>query len=288
MEWLLEPLSYGFFARGLIVGALLGIVCGVLGCFVVLRGMAFIGDALSHAVLPGVVIAYLLGLNILLGAFCAGVITATLISLISRIEQVREDTAIGIVFTGAFALGIVLMSRVSGYTRDLAHFLFGNILGIAPSDVAATALIAGGVLLIIALWYRDLLIASFDPQHGRAIGLRLHTLHLGLMTLLALTIVAGVQAVGVVLIASLLVTPAATARLLTDRLQRMVLLAAALGSGATLIGLYASYYANVSSGGAVVLVSTLGFAIAFVFAPRNGLLARRMRRTRTIPEPLVG
>jgi ABC-type Mn2+/Zn2+ transport system permease subunit len=274
VEFLLEPLRYDFFERGLMVGMLMGIICGILGCFVVLRGMAFIGDAMAHAVLPGMVVAYLFGANILAGAFIAGLITAVLISLISRTNQVKEDTAIGIVFTGAFALGIVLISRVQGYMRDLSHFLFGNILGIAPGDVWLTTIIALIVLGCLALWYRDLLIMTFDVVHAEAIGLRLNWLHLGLMGLLSLTVVAGIQAVGVVLIAALLVTPAATARLLTDKLHVMLLLAAILGSAAALIGLYASYYLSIASGGAVVLTSTLGFVLALIFAPQRGVLAQ--------------
>ncbi len=278
MDWLLKPLEYDFFTRGLLVGIILGLTCGVLGCFVVLRGMAFIGDALAHAVLPGVVLAYMLGISIFVGALAAGLLTALLISLISRTEAMREDTAIGIVFTGAFALGIVLISHMRGYARDLTHFLFGNILGIALSDVLITAVVAAAVLIAIGLWYRPLLIMSFDPTHAQAIGLRMGWLHGGLMVLLSLTIVSGIQAVGVVLVAALLVTPAATARLLTDRLPMMIGLAALLGSGAAMGGLYASYYMGIASGGAVVLTSTLVFMIVLLFAPRKGILMQRLAR----------
>lgn len=278
MDWLLEPLRYDFFTRGLLVGVIMGITCGVLGCFVVLRGMAFIGDALAHAVLPGVVLAYILGISIFVGALAAGLLTALLISLISRTNEVREDTAIGIVFTGAFALGIVLISRMRGYARDLTHFLFGNILGISPSDVLITATVAITVLIAIALWYRPLLIMSFDPTHAQAIGLRLGWLHGGLLVLLSLTIVSGIQAVGVVLVAALLVTPAATARLLTDRLHLMIGLAALLGSGAAVVGLYASYYIGIASGGAVVLTSTLLFTLVLLFSPRKGIMLRWLAR----------
>jgi len=274
LDWLLDPLRYDFFVRALVVGMLLGVTCGAIGCFVVLRGMAFIGDALAHAILPGVVIAYLLGLSVVGGAVIAGVLTALLISAISRTEQVREDAAIGIVFTGAFSLGIVLISRKQGYMRDLSHFLFGNILGIAPGDLLVTAGIALVVLACLTLWYRELLVSSFDPSHARAIGLRLGPLHLGLTTLLALTVVSGIQAVGVVLVAALLVTPAATARLLTERLPVMIGLAAALGSGAAVIGLYASYYIAIASGGAVVLTSTLLFGLVLLLAPQRGVVAR--------------
>ncbi|CAN5861620.1 metal ABC transporter permease [soil metagenome] len=279
MTWLIEPLQYAFFMRALLVGALLGVTCGAIGCFVVLRGMAFIGDAMAHSVLPGVVIAYLLDVNIIAGAFVTGLLAAILISAISRTEQVREDTAIGIVFTGAFALAIVLISRTQGYVRDLTHFLFGNILGVAPNDVFVAAIVTLVVLLCLSAWYRELMISSFDRTHAQVIGLPLNWLHLGLMALLALTIVSGIQAVGVVLIASLLVTPAATARLLTDRLRAMIFIAALLGSGATLIGLYVSYYVQVASGGAVVLTSTLFFLLALIFAPHKGILARRMSQT---------
>jgi ABC-type Mn2+/Zn2+ transport system permease subunit len=275
MSLLLEPLQYAFFQRGLMIGMLLGLACGALGCFVVLRGMAFIGDAMAHAILPGVVIAYLAGVDIVAGAFGAGVLAAVLISGISRTEQVKEDTAIGIVFTGAFALGIVLISRVQGYMRDLSHFLFGNILGTAPSDMIFTAIVAALVLLCLVLWYRDLLVSSFDATQAQAIGLQVGLLHLGLMMLLTLTVVAGIQAVGVVLIAALLITPAATARLLTDRLPVMIGLAMLLGSGAAVIGLYASYAISIASGGSIVLTSTLLFVLTLVFAPERGILARR-------------
>ncbi|MFN8487295.1 MAG: metal ABC transporter permease [Caldilineaceae bacterium] len=276
LTWLIEPLHYAFFVRGLLVGALLGVTCGALGSFVVLRGMAFIGDAMAHSVLPGVVIAYLLGVNIIAGAFVTGLLAAFLISAISRTEQVHEDTAIGIVFTGAFALAIVLISRTQGYVRDLTHFLFGNILGVAPGDMVIAGVVTLLVLAGLFLWYRDLMISSFDPTHAQVIGIHLNWLHMGLMALLALTIVSGIQAVGVVLIASLLVTPAATARLLTDRLKVMILLAALFGSGAALVGLYLSYYIRVASGGAVVLTSTLCFLLVLLFAPSKGVLARRM------------
>lgn len=271
---LLEPLHYQFFVRALLVGALLGVACGVLGCYVVLRGMAFAGDALAHAVLPGVVVAYLLGINLLIGAFAAGLLTALGISAISRTGRVRDDTAIGIAFTGAFALGIAILSRVQAHAH-LTHILFGNILGIAPLDVyfalAATVLVIGGT----ALWYRELLVSSFDPLHARAIGWNLGRIHLGLMALLALAVVIGIQAVGVILITSLLITPAATARLFSSRLPIMLALSAALGCVAAIIGLYISYYGSIASGAAIVLTSTLGFILALVLVPLRGALQRK-------------
>lgn len=274
-DFLLEPLRYEFFWRALMVGVLLGLCCGALGAFVVLRGLAFVGDALAHAVLPGIVVAYLMGLPLALGAFVAALISAWLMSAISRTGQVREDTAIGIVFTGGFALGIVMISRVQGYMRDLMHFLFGNILGLSTADLISAAIMALVVPLCLWLWYRPLLVSSFDPAHARAIGLDLDRLHLGLMALLSLTIVVGVQSVGVVLVASMLITPAASARLLTDRLPVMIALSAAFGALAALLGLYSSFYANFASGGAIVLSSTLIFTFSLIFAPRRGVLARR-------------
>lgn len=274
MNFFLEPLHYKFFQHALLMGALLGVVCGALGCFVILRGMAFIGDAMAHAVLPGVAIAYLLGISVTLGAFAAGLATAFLISILGRSGQVKEDTAIGITFTGAFALGIALMSR-GGVKRDLTHFLFGDVLGISRGDVVFSAAVAAIVLTTLALCYRPLMIAAFDAAHAAAIGMNLSRLHFLLMTLLAMTIVAGIQAVGVVLIASLLVTPAATARLFVHRLPTMILLSSLLGASAALTGLYLSYYAGVASGAAIVLASTLGFALSMIFAPKSGAIARR-------------
>ena len=280
MELIFEPFKYAFFVRALVIGLLLGLSCGALGCFVVLRGMAFIGDALAHSILPGVVAAYLLGFNIFIGAFIAAIVTALLISGISRAEQIKEDAAIGIVFTGAFALGIVLISRIQGYTRDLAHLMFGNILGVSPDDVTIVIIVTLVVLAAIALWFRDFTLISFDMIHARAIGLKINFLHLLLMILLSLTIVTGLQAVGLILIASMLITPAATARLLTDRLPVMIGLAAGVGCGSALIGLYLSYYMDVASGGAVVLTGTLIFVLAFIFAPKSGYLARRIQMVR--------
>ena len=279
MDLIFEPFKYAFFVRALIVGVLLGLSCGVLGCFVVLRGMAFIGDALAHSILPGVVVAYLFGLNILAGAFIAGLVTALLISGISRTQQVKEDAAIGIVFTGAFALGIVLISRIQGYTRDLVHFMVGNILGVSPDDVVFVAVATLVVLIVLALWFREFTLMSFDIIHARAIGLKINFLHLTLMILLSLTIVTGLQAVGVILVASMLITPAVTARLLTDRLPIMVLLSSVFGCASAIVGLYLSYYTDVASGGAVVLTGTLIFILAFIFAPKRGFIARHPLRT---------
>jgi ABC-type Mn2+/Zn2+ transport system permease subunit len=267
-QLLLDPLHFQFFTRALLVGGLLGAACGVLGCFIVLRGMAFAGDALAHAVLPGVVVAYLLGVSLLAGALVAGLLTAFIMSAISNAGRVRDDTAIGIAFTGAFALGIALLSRVRAYTH-LTHILLGNILGIAPPD----AWLAGALLVLVigsvGLWYRELLVSSFDPLYARAIGWNVGRIQLGLMALIAFAVVVGIQAVGVILITSLLVTPAATARLLASRLQVMLILAALLGCIAAVLGLYASYFLEIASSAAIVLTSTSGFAIALLFVRKS-------------------
>ena len=215
-HYLSDPLQFEFFTRALIVGALLGTACGILGCFVVLRGMAFAGDALAHAVLPGIVVAFLWGMNLLIGAGVAALLTAFAISTISGTGRVRDDTAIGIAFTSAFALGIALLSRLHAYTQ-LNHILLGNILGTAPADVWMALAMMIAVILGVGLFYRELLISSFDPLHARALGWNLRRIHMGLMTLLALVVVVGIQAVGVILITALLITPATTARLFSSR-----------------------------------------------------------------------
>lgn len=274
MTALWEPFALGFMQRGLAAGLLVGLSCSVLGTYVVWRGMAFIGDALAHTILPGIVVSFLNGWSLFWGALVAGVLTALGIGWLTRRGEVQEDTAIGIVFSGAFALGILLLSTVNSY-RDLTHILFGNILGVSSADVGAIAGVTGVVLLAVALFYKELLVTSFDPGHAAVIGLSPDHVRYGLLVVLALAIVTGIQTVGVVLVSALLVTPAATAALLTDQLPRMMLLAAAISALATVVGLLASYYGDVSSGAAIVLTCTAAFALAFLFAPQRGYLARR-------------
>ena len=263
MSWLIDPFRYSFMQMGLLAAALVGLTCATIGVYVVLRRMAFIGDALAHTVLPGLVVAYLNSWNLFGGAVVAGLLTALGIGWLSRRDRVREDTAIGIVFTGLFALGILLMSTVRSF-RDLANILFGNILGVTTTDLALIVAISGLVLGALFLFHKELELTSFDPTHAQVIGLSADKLRYGLLALLALTVVAGIQAVGVLLTSALLVTPAAAASLITDRLPRMMAIAAAIAVGSSIVGLYASYYFNVASGAAIVLTCTLCFALAWV------------------------
>lgn len=259
MGWLVEPLSYSFMQTGLLAAVLVGVTCAVLGVYVVLRSMAFLGDALAHTVLPGLVAAYLLGLNLLGGAAIAGVATALGIGWLSRKETLREDTAIGVVFTAMFALGILLMSTADSF-RDLSHMLFGNILGIMPADLAFISMLALAVLAVVLAFHKELELTSFDPTHARVMGLSADRVRYGLLVLLALTVVAGIQAVGVVLISALLITPAAAASLVAKNLPRMMVVAAFVAIFSGMVGLYASYYLNVASGAAIVLACTACFA----------------------------
>ena len=263
MSWLLDPLQYSFMRSGLLAAALVGAMCATLGVYVVLRRMAFIGDALAHTTLPGLVVAYLYGWNLFAGAVVAGLLTALGIGWLSRRDAVREDTAIGILFTAMFSLGILLISTTRSF-RDLAHMLFGNILGVTPRDLGLIAAIAVLVLGTLFLFHKELELTSFDPTHAEVIGLRADRLRYALLGLLALTVVAGIQAVGVVLTSALLVTPAAAASLLTNRLPRMMLLAAGIAIGSSIAGLYASFYFNVASGAAIVFACTICFGLAWL------------------------
>ena len=222
------------------------------------------GDALAHSVLPGVVLAYVSGQSILGGALLAALLTVAMISLISRQKRLSSDTAIGVVFTGAFATGVVIMSRLQGYTRDLAHFLFGNILAVGRHDLAFSGLVCVLVLACLVLFHRELLIVSFDPTHATKMGISVATMRFGLLVLIAITVVSGIQAVGVILVTSLLVTPAATARLVTGRLTHMMALSAFFGILSAILGLYASYFLAVAAGASIVLAGSLLFAMVWL------------------------
>jgi len=259
LEFLIAPFEFGFMQRALIGSVLVGAICALVGTYVVLRGLAFVGDALSHAAFPGVVIAYLLKANIHLGAAIFTVLTALGIGLVSRRGRVSYDTAIGILFAGAFALGVLLMSRIRGYTVDLFSFLFGNVLGISRQDLFLAGILGTIVALTIFLFYKELLLLSFDPTIAEAMGYPVQALNYLLLGLIALTIVISIQAVGIILVVALLVTPSATAYLLTNRFSRMMLLGILFAALAAVIGLYLSYYLNVASGAAIVLVSTCLF-----------------------------
>jgi ABC-type Mn2+/Zn2+ transport system permease subunit len=289
MNWLTDPFSLAFMQRALVASLIVGVLCAVVGCYVVLRSMAFLGDALAHAILPGVAIAFLVGGNLLLGALVAAVVVAVGISYVSRTGAVREDTAIGIFFAAALALGVVLISTADGYAVDLTHVLFGNVLGVTTTDLWVSGALAILVVAAIVLLYRRLLVVSFDPILGQTLGLRTGLLRTGLYLMLALTIVVSLRTVGVALVAAMLVTPPATAYLLTRRLPAMMMVSAVIGVVSAVGGLYASYYLDVAPSGAMVLVATVVFLAAFLFAPARGLISRHWCRrvsTSTSARPL--
>ncbi len=272
LDLLLQPLRYPFMVRGLLASIMVGSLCAVIGTYVVLRGMAFFGDALAHAILPGIAIAYLLDVNFLWGALGMGLLTALGIGYLSRRSQIKEDTAIGVVFAASFALGVALLSTVQSYSVDLTHILFGNVLGVSQTDLWLTAGLGAIVLLTVLVLYKEFLVISFDPILAATLRLPLNALDYLLLLLIALTIVVSLQTVGVALMLAMLVTPAATAYLLTRRLWHMMILGAVIGTISSVTGLYLSFYVNVASGAAVVLVCTAFFILAFLFAPQRGVV----------------
>jgi ABC-type Mn2+/Zn2+ transport system permease subunit len=275
--WLSEPLGYAFMLRGLVVAIIVGIVCSVLGTYVVLRGMAFFGDALAHAILPGVAVGYLWGSGsqfwVFAGALLAGIATAFGVGAISK-GGIKEDTAIGVMFAGMFALGIAMISTARSYTVDLTHFLFGNVLGVSGSDLWLIGIFGGLVILTVLAFYKEFMVMSFDPLLATTLRLPTTFLRYLLLLLIAVTIVLSLQAVGIALMTAMLVTPAATAYLLTRRLPVMMALAATIGAASGVIGLYFSFYVNIASGPAIVLVCTAAFIMAFIFSPRQGIIKR--------------
>ncbi len=260
-----DPLGYAFMQRGMAAVLLIGALSGVIGCYVVVRGMAFFGDALAHSILPGVAIAYTVGGNLFVGGLVAGVAAALGIGWLTREERLKEDTAIGIVFTGMFALGIAIISTTRSYSVDLSHILFGNVLGVGDADLLIMAVCGAVVGLAIFLFYKELLVISFDPNLARTQHLPGERLRLLLLVLLSITIVSSLQTVGVALMVAMLITPAATAHLLTRRFHHMMLLAGVLGAFSGVTGLYLSFYANVASGPAIVLTTTALFLAVFAF-----------------------
>ena len=273
MNWLIAPLQYGFMVKALWVSALVGLVCAALSCFMILKGWALMGDAVSHAVLPGVVLAYVMNIPLAIGAFVFGVGSVVAIGSIQSHTRVKEDTVIGLVFTGLFALGIVLVSKVKS-SVDLGHILFGNVLGIGDGDIIQTVIIAAITLVTLALLRKDLILFCFDPTHARSIGLNTNFLYYVLLSLLSLTAVAGLQTVGIILVVAMLITPGATAYLLCDRFDRMMLVAMTSGVFSSVLGTYVSYHLDASTGGCIVVVQTLVFLIAMIFAPKHGILSR--------------
>ncbi|HEX7589317.1 MAG TPA: metal ABC transporter permease [Anaerolineae bacterium] len=282
VEWLTEPLAYTFMQRGLLVSTMVGILCAVVGCYVVLRSMAFLGDAMAHAILPGVAIAYLLKGNLMIGALVAAIAVALGIGFFTRQGTIKEDTAIGILFAAALSLGVLLISTIKTYAVDLTHILFGNVLGVGETDVWITAGLGLAVLVTIALLFKEFLVISFDPVLAATIRLPAERLRNLMLVLIALTIVVSMQTVGVGLVAAMLVTPGATAYLLTRRLPTMMLISALIGAFSSIAGLYVSFYINVASGAAVVLIATIIFMLVFVLAPTRGVAWRYFPRPKRI------
>ncbi len=278
-EWLLEPLAFAFMQRGLMAAVMVGILCSVMGTYVVLRGMAFLGDAMAHAILPGIAIAYLLQGNLLVGALAAAAVVALSIGLFSRQGTIKEDTAIGILFSASLALGVALISSIQTYAVDLSHILFGNLLGVSPADLRLTFGLGLGVLVVVGLLFKPFMIISFDPVLAATLRLPAEFLRNLLLLLLAVTVVVSLQTVGVGLSAAMLVTPAATAYLLTRRLLPMMLVSAAIGAFSSVAGLYLSYYLNIVSGAAIVLTATAVFLAVFLFNPAGGYAIRLARRS---------
>jgi manganese transport system permease protein len=275
-QWLMAPLANEFMIKAVLVSMLVGVVCSVLSCYMTLKGWALMGDAVSHAVMPGVVIAYILNIPLALGAFVFGVGSVVAIGFIKSKTRIKEDTVIGLVFTGFFALGLVLISKTTS-SVDLTHILFGNVLGISDQDITQTIAISVIVLGTIAVLRKDFLLFCFDQTHARSIGLNTGFLYYTLLSLLSLAAVAGLQTVGIILVVAMLVTPGATAYLLSDRFDNMMLLAIASGVFSSVMGIYASYYLDASTGGCIVVVQTLQFILAMIFAPKYGLLVQNQK-----------
>jgi ABC-type Mn2+/Zn2+ transport system permease subunit len=278
LDTLLTPLHYEYMVKAILVSGLIGGVCAFLSCFVTLKGWSLMGDALSHSVVPGVAIAYMAGWPFAVGAFFTGLLAALGMSFVKRKTRLREDAVIGVVFTSFFAFGLLLISMYPS-SVDLRTIVFGNILGISDPDIWQVVIISAVTLAVLGAKWRDLLVFCFDPQQARALGLNVAALHVTLLTLLSATAVAALQTVGACLVVAMLVTPGATAYLLTDRFGKMLGLAVTMGVGTSLLGAYASYYFDGSTGGCIVTLQTLLFLAALLLAPKHGILAaRRMSR----------
>lgn len=269
-----EPLTYDFMQRALLVAILVGAVSAVLSCFLVLKGWSLMGDAISHAVLPGIVIAYVIGLPIAIGAFVAGLFAAVSTGYLKDNSRIKEDTAMGIVFTGMFAVGLVLFSRIET-DQHLSHILFGDMLGVTWQDLIETAIIALGTLLIVLAKRRDFLLYAFDPQHARAIGLPVKLLHYGLLALLSITIVASLKAVGIILVVAMLIAPGAIGFLLAKRFEAMLAIAMTVAIASGVLGTLISFSINGATGPCIVLIQAGVFLLALLFAPGSGMLRKR-------------
>lgn len=278
MSWLFDlvavPLSYGFMQRALGIAVLVGAVCAVLSCYLVLKGWSLMGDAVSHAVLPGLVIATVLGLPLAIGAMAAGLTCALLTGYLKERSRVKEDTVMGIVFSGMFGFGLVLFTKIET-DQHLLHVLFGNLLGVTVEDLVETAIVAGVTLVAIMLKRRDLLVYCFDPQHARSLGLPVAVLHYGLLILLSLTIVASLKAVGIILVVAMLVAPGAIGQFMTNRFDRMLVIACIAAIGSSVIGTLISFHIDGATGPCIVLVQAVAFLLALLFGPQGGLLRQR-------------
>jgi len=276
MEFINDLMQYGFLQKALFTSIMVGVISGVIGSFIILRGMALMGDAISHAVLPGVAISFMLGINYFYGAVLMGVLAALMIGGVTQNSRIKNDSSIGIIFTAFFALGIILITKAQTAT-DLTQILFGNVLSVRSSDMWMTLIIGAVVLVVVVMFYKELLVSSFDETMAKAYGLPTRAIHYLIMVLLTLVTVASLQTVGVVLVVAMLITPASTAYLLTNKLWIMIVLAATIGAFSSVAGLYFSFIYNLSSGAVIVLVATFIFALAFFFAPKQGLLWKTIR-----------
>ena len=274
-----DAFQYAFMQRALLTSVLVGAICGLLSCYVVLKRWSLLGDAISHAVLPGVAIAYLLGWPFFIGAFITGALTSLGIGAIERHTRIKSDAAMGLMFTGAFALGVVIISKIATSTH-LMHILFGNVLGVQPTNMLLTLAASMITLLVIWLAYRPLMLYTFDPQQAQALGFNTSIVHYGLILLLTLTIVASLETVGIILVVAMLITPGATAHMLTDRFATMLWLSVAVGVSSAVLGLWLSVVLDVASGGSIVLVATSLFFLALLFSPKHGVIMRQWRRWR--------
>lgn len=276
---------YDFLQSALITAIMVGVMSGMIGSFIILRGMSMMGDAISHAVLPGVAVAYMLGINVMIGASFFGILAAGLIGLVASYSKIKTDTSIGVVFSAFYALGFILISLAESST-NLHHILFGNILAVSDTDMMTTTVVLGLVILFIVFFYKELLITSFDPTFAQTYGFRVQILHYALMFVLTLVTVSALQTVGIILVVAMLITPAATAFLWTDRLGVMLTMAAAIGAVSSVVGLYFSYTFNWASGPAIVLVAAILFGISFVISPKQALLPTLFKgkaRLRRVP-----
>jgi len=276
-DWLVEPLQYGFLVRAIWVSAFVGLVCAVLSSYITLKGWSLMGDAVSHAVVPGVVLAYALNIPFSVGAFVFGFGATVAIGYVKSMTRLKEDAVIGVVFTGFFAFGLVLVTKIPS-NIDLFHILFGNVLGISQQDIIQTLIAGGLTLLVILLRRKDLLLFCFDPNHAKAIGLNTQLMYYTLLSVLALTIVTALQTAGIILVIAMLVTPGAIAYLLSDRFDYMLGFSIVSSVFSCVFGTYLSYHFDVSTGGAIVVLLTLLFIFSMIFAPKYGILAQNFKQ----------